>query len=536
MEASQLTESNLLAHGPCDSCGSSDALGVYDDGHSYCYSCSTYKPSSEGSQVPQVSPKETPQQKALLQGEVRSIKARGLTEETCRKFGYLVSQYNGEPVQVANYRNKDGVVVAQKLRTANKDFSILGDAKKMTLYGSHLFSRGRKLVICEGEIDTCTVSQIQGHKWATVGLPNGVAAATRTIKDNWDYIMGFDEVILMFDQDKPGQDAALKCAEIFPAGKVKIAGHLPFKDPNECLLNNESAAVVTAIFQARDYRPDGIVAASDFDTTIGLDDAASSISYPYERLNSITGGIRKGEMVTICAGSGSGKTTFCKEIAYHLHQNLDQQVGLLMLEESNKRTLRGLVGLHLNKNITVDPSQATQEEIEEAFRELFAPTKPPLYLFDHWGSSDVDLICQRITYMVKALGCQWVILDHVSVMVSGLATGDERKLIDIALTKLATLTQELQIGLIIVSHLRRPDGDKGHEDGAVVRLGQLRGSHSIAQLSSMCISLQIDPDDPAGDTRSLHVLKNRWSGEGGYAGTIKYNRATGRLLDQKEMF
>jgi twinkle protein len=105
MEASQLTESNLVTHGPCDSCGSSDALGVYDDGHSYCYSCSTYQPSSEGSTVPQVSPKETSQQKALLQGEVRSIKARGLTEETCRKFGYLVSQYNGEPVQVANYRD-----------------------------------------------------------------------------------------------------------------------------------------------------------------------------------------------------------------------------------------------------------------------------------------------------------------------------------------------------------------------------------------------------------------------------------------------
>ena len=530
-----LVDSNLISHEPCEACGSSDAKGVYDDGHTYCYSCETYQSSGEGSSFEQISPETKAKQKALLKGEIRSIKARGLTEETCKKFGYLVSEFNGEPVQVANYRDTNGVVVAQKIRTRDKQFKILGDAKKMTLYGSHLYSVGRKLVICEGEIDTCTVSQIQGHRWATVGLPSGCSSAVRSIKDNWDYVMGFEEVILMFDQDKPGIEAALKCAEIFPSGKVKLAGHLPFKDPNECLLKGESAAVVTAIFQARDYRPDGIVAASDFDGTISQDDAASSVTYPYVELTRMTGGIRKGDVVTICAGSGSGKTTFCKEIAYHLHHNLDQRCGLLMLEENNKRTLRSLVGIHLNKNITVTPELATAEEIEEAFSELFPPQKP-LYLFDHFGSSDVDIICQRITYMAKALGCEFIILDHVSVMVSGIATGDERKLIDIALTKLATLTQELNIGLIIVSHLRRPDGDKGHEDGAIVRLGQLRGSHSIAQLSSMCISLQIDPEDPTGDTRSLHCIKNRWSGEQGYCGSVRYQRDSGRLLDVKEMF
>ena len=50
-----------------------------------------------------------------------------------------------------------------------------------------------------------------------------------------------------------------------------------------------------------------------------------------------------------------------------------------------------------------------------------------------------------------------------------------------AMTKLRTLVQEPNIGLFVVSHLRRSEGDKGHEDGAAVRLGQ-RGSHAIAQL------------------------------------------------------
>ena len=157
-------------------------------------------------------------------------------------------------------------------------------------------------------------------------------------------------------------------------------------------------------------------------------------------------------------------------------------------------------------------------------------------MYDHFGSTDVDLICNRIRFMAKALDVQWVILDHISILVSGLATGDERKLIDMAMTKLRTLVQEIDIGLIVVSHLRRPEGDRGHEDGAKVRLGQLRGSHAIAQLSDICLSLQVDPEDPHSNVRHLFVLKNRFTGQTGSADTLVYNQETGRLRDEQSPF
>ena len=84
---------------------------------------------------------------------------------------------------------------------------------------------------------------------------------------------------------------------------------------------------------------------------------------------------------------------------------------------------------------------------------------------------------------------------------------------------------------MIVSHLRRPDGNQGHEDGAQVRLGQLRGSHSIAQLSDICISMSVDQDEPNSDIRHLNILKNRYTGQTGPAGTLNYNRDTGRLIE-----
>jgi len=110
--------------------------------------------------------------------------------------------------------------------------------------------------------------------------------------------------------------------------------------------------------------------------------------------------------------------------------------------------------------------------------------------------------------------------------------GDERRLIDNTMTKLRTLTEELQCGLILVSHLKRPSGDKGHEEGAVTSLAQLRGSAAIAQLSDMVIGLernQQDKDNP--NLTTVRILKNRWTGETGVACHLAYSKDTGRMVE-----
>tara|TARA_X000001388_G_scaffold73725_2_gene65793 strand:- start:188 stop:1777 length:1590 start_codon:yes stop_codon:yes gene_type:complete len=523
--------STFINHEPCSKCGSTDANGVYDDGHSYCFSCNTYKPNSTRANLKEVSTKNKTFKKTIFsKGKIQGLPHRKLSEETCRKFGYLTTADGNE---MASYRDKTGAVVAYKIRTPDKNFSITGNANKMQLFGQHLWNKGKKLVITEGEIDAMSVSQIQGHRWATVSLPNGCTSAKRSIQNNWDYVNQFEEVVLMFDMDDQGQKASQEVAELLPVGKTKIA-RLPMKDANECLLKGKSDEVITAIFQAKDFRPDGIVVASDIRSSISLDDATSAISYPYEGLNKITKGLRTGELVTFTAGSGIGKSTLVREIAYSLHMN-DYRSGMIMLEESNKRTILGLLGIHLSKNICVDRSSTNEEEILKAFDEVFTDDKD-IYLYDHFGSTDVDLICNKITFMAKAMGVKFIILDHISILVSGLATNDERKLIDMTMTKLRSLVQELDIGLIIVSHLKRPEGDKGHEDGVKVRLGQLRGSHSIAQLSDICVSLQVNADNPDSNERKLFVLKNRFTGETGFAGSVFYDHEQGRLLEDEVKF
>ena len=101
------------------------------------------------------------------------------------------------------------------------------------------------------------------------------------------------------------------------------------------------------------------------------------------------------------------------------------------------------------------------------------------------------------------------------------------------MTKLRMLVQETNIALFVVSHLKRPS-DKGHEEGAVTSLAQLRGSGSIAQLSDMVIGLERNgqaEDMRERNTTHIRVLKNRWSGQTGPACQLLYNKETGRMFE-----
>ena len=71
-----------------------------------------------------------------------------------------------------------------------------------------------------------SVSQVQGHKWATVGLGMAHQCCVKTIKANWDYLMGFDELIIMMDSDDAGVKAAQDIAEALPVGQSQDC-HMP---------------------------------------------------------------------------------------------------------------------------------------------------------------------------------------------------------------------------------------------------------------------------------------------------------------------
>lgn len=469
----------------------------------------------------------------LIKGEVQEIESRGLSSETCALWDYRVGEDRGEKCHIANYRAPEGgAVVAQKVRKGGKKFHVNGDIKAAGLYGQWLWRDGGKMVvITEGEIDALSVSQVQGNKWPVVSIPNGAQSARKACAAQLEWLERFERVVLMFDNDEPGREAAVEVAALLSPGKAHIAA-LPLKDANDMLRAGRGAEIINAIWSAKQYRPDGIVSLADL-----WEDVKSPIEaghdYPWQGLTDKLHGIHHGQLVTITAGTGVGKSAFCGELAYHLAVNLKQRVGYIALEENVKRSARRFMGIHLSKPIHIPGITASDAELKAAFDATLGTGR--LYAYDHFGSLDPDVLLSRIRYMVKSLDVQFVVLDHLSIVVSGLEIEDERKAIDVAMTKFRSLVEETGVTMFVVSHLRRMQSGPAHENGGEVTLAALRGSQAIAQLSDAVIALERDQqadDEEERNTTNVRVLKDRLAGETGPACKLKYDKATGRLLDE----
>lgn len=522
-------ESTFLKHAPCPSCGSKDNLGVYDD-HSFCFGCGYF----EG--TPTEGDKPTDKQRSgLISLEYRPLNKRKLKEDTCRKWGYGVGNYKGQTVQVANYRDLDGKVVGQKLRFPGKKFSILGDTREVPklLYGGHLWPAGGKmLVVCEGELDALSINQAQGLKWPVVSVSSGAAAAVKCVSHNLEYVESFESVVFLFDQDEPGQEAARACAELLSPGKAKIAA-LPMKDASDMLVADKGAEILNAIFRARTHRPDGLVFGDDPELweKIKTRESFASTPYPWQAVNEKLHGMRAYEMVVLCSGTGIGKSSICRELAYHLLTvNPDENVGYIALEESVERSCLGIMGVSIDSPLHLDHvfKATSEEDLRRAYDATVGTGRVVLY--DHFGSMENDRLLNKIRQMIKGCNVKTVFLDHLSIVVSALDGGDERRRIDAVCTKLRQLVEENGIRLFLVSHLRRGEG-KPLEEGGVTSLNLLRGSAAIAQLADAVIGLERNQQGDNPNVTTVRVLKNRYSGDTGLAGWLEYKKDTGRLVE-----
>jgi len=546
--------SKVTTREQCPACASrgqdnsQDNLAVYDDGHKYCYACE-YRENGKGTTM-----KTSSKLNKFYSGN--PVSNRGITEKTMRMYGYETISNDGKRAEIASFY-RDGTVIAQHLRGPNKTFRWVGDSSAPTLWGQHLWKNtgGKRLVITEGEYDCMTVSQLFNNKWAVVSLPNGAAGAIKAIKDNLEFVSGYDEIVLMFDNDQAGQEAAQSVAEFLPPSKCKIAT-LPYKDANECLQKNDSQAVVTAVWEAQQYSPDEILHVKNIESTVNVD--STVYPFPFHSLTEFLVGQRSGEITLWASGTGSGKTTIIRELIYD-HLVNGRSVGAIMLEEAPQETMDDMISLMINKPVRViratrmmnelrtklgqDPismsiiDDLTDEEYAEARKQL---NDTNFYIYDHLGNNGLKNLCSRMEYMAVSLGVEVIVLDHITAAATGLMGGDrdydggssERLLIDNIMKEFRGLVSRTGVRIDVISQLKKTN--KAYEEGDRITLQDLRGSGSLSSVPNTVIGLERDrqnPDTMIANTTTIRVLKNRLTGKAGVATCLYYDHDNGRLTE-----
>jgi twinkle protein len=475
-------------------------------------------------------------------GMIEAITERKISKETARVYNTQIKKTGSMTTHhIYQYFDKNGVHVANKVREVQgKKFWSEGNLSSSGLFGQNIFGKdGKYITVCEGEVDAMSAYELLGSKWPVVSIKNGAASALENCRSAFEYLNKFEKVVLCFDNDKHGKEASLKVAELFQPNKCLIM-NMELKDANEYLKTNQREKFNSTWWNSKTFTPAGIVNLSELGETLYDEKYCETVLYPWSDLNEKTYGMRTGELVTFTSGAGMGKSSIIRELMHHVMSNTKDNIGVLAMEENIRNTAFNIMSVEASQRLYIKEvrDRFDRKQLQEWQDKTVGTGR--FFAFDHFGSISNDEILSRVRFMAKALDCKWVVLDHLSILVSGQEdNGDERKSIDILMTKLRSLVEETNIGLLLVSHLRRPSGDRGHEDGREVSLSHLRGSASIAHLSDSVIALERNQqaDDPVeANTTVLRILKNRYTGETGVTSRLHYDKESGRMTEISNPF
>lgn len=498
----------------------------------------------------------------VIQLPILGLPKRGITQEAAQIFGIrsAVSMEDGKTVTASYfpYYNKQGELVAFKKRdwTVPKEdtqnhFSVVGNLRiNACMFGQQNISSGatKKLYCCEGEEDAVALhmallESVKGTKYegkivpSVVSISMGTANAVESIAHNDDFVKSFSEIVLAFDNDTVTPAEKKKNILKGKEATEAVAGYLlsdniytieyPFncKDARECIVNGYIKELgKIASFSLIKYSPETVCSGLDSDLDELLTPLREGLMIDrYPELMKKIMGVRTGnELITYAAFSGVGKSTLSREIAWELVK-ANHTVGFIFLEEPLKKTQQSLMALELGVKLSEfrkNPlANHTKEQLEVAHKNVIANGRT--YFLNHFGSMKVEKLMQQVKYLHHICGCTQIFIDHISMVVAGNESQNERKDIDMLYEELASFMTVNDCTIHAVMHLKRvedtaPKQKEGEEPKAywrMVKKEMLRGSAGAEQMSSIIIVLENEvlPDGRRGRVRSK-VEKNReWS-------------------------
>lgn len=537
----------------CNRCGSSDAVEVYEDG-AFCFSCQTkfkkgvYETVEVDSKPTRDSDVRAKINKIQESTRYSQLPTRKISKKVALMYGVRSSIKSGKDVRhyYPYYDNKGGLTGYKVRDNIDKKFFVIADNfNNGMLFGQNIFPKGGdKIIVCEGELDALAAHQMLGGKYPCVSVKSA-SSAKKDCANNYDYLNSFKKIVLAFDDDKGkdrnvGQESAEQVAKIFDPSKIRIL-NMRYKDPNDYLIKEDTQGFREDFLNVTSYRPNGLVSGGELWDALKKKTYDDVIPTQFEGLNKKIYGLGRGQLLTVTAGTGVGKSTFLRELAYNLVTEHEQNVGMFMLEETEQETAQTLGSVHLGKTIHLPDSDYTEEDRKEIFDNFLSKKddkgNPRLWIYPTFAEDDIDTIINRIRFLAESADCKYIILDHISIMVSGAKNRDERRALDEICTKLKLATVSLDICLICVVHLKRTQG-AAHEEGGVVSLQDLRGTQGIAQLSNIVLALERDIQAVTQEERNtitIKVLKNRFCGRTGPASKVRFNEEIHRFVELGEL-
>lgn len=474
-----------LGNGKLESCGSSDAMSAYlsefeDDSteiSGYCFSCcqsfnhKLFGQSScaadfgiEGGLI--VEKKEftkmskavpmTKQEVVTLIKEVgyKSGDYRGIKDEYSQFFGHLTKLDKRGNVVARYYpetKAESFWPTGYKCRNHPKDFRWgklgltglaceLSGQSKFRDYVGH-----RDLLIVGGEEDKAAAFQMLRENQirkgqedyapvAVVSPTTGETSAVKQIQSQYEWICGFKNIIIGFDNDDAGLSAANAVANVLPRDKVKIATWTG-KDPNAMLQAGKEKQFMSDFYNATPYVRNGIITSIEADKSVEEELLRPKMSLPdfmAELQSSMAGGIPLGYIVNWIAESGIGKSTLVNEAIRHWIYNSPYKIGILSLELSAPQYMIAMISREVGFKINL--IECPQEAVEFINKPHVLEARRHLTTTEDGDSRFVILderegnlgeVKRQCETLVNQHGCQVLIIDPIQDLFEGVSMDEQ---------------------------------------------------------------------------------------------------------------
>ncbi len=540
-----------------DACGSSRLQVFEDDGDytGYCFGCNTfvkdpYENKPKGYKPVQIIKTDAEKAQELYdiwQYPIVDVESRELNAESIAHFGARVglSEVDGESPSVLYFpytRNGETVAYKAKLLDPKKHWSH-GSQKEVDPFGWDLAmgSGSPKLIITEGEADAIAAFQMikksnKGGPYedmipAVISLPHGAGGAVKDLmRIQHDAEHRFKEIILAFDMDEPGQDAAQAVVkEVF--GDAKIA-HLPAKDANSCLLEGRSKSCVKAILWNSVIPKNTRIIRGHSLSELACKKPEFGLSYPWQGLTDLTRGIRRGETIYIGAGVKMGKSELVNSLAEHIITSHNLPVFLVKPEESMAKSYNLLVGKAAGR-IFHDPNVEFDQEAWDKAEPLIGDKA---LILDSYQFVDWDTLRGDIKYAVVSEGVKDVIIDPITALTNTMGASESNEFLVNMSADLSSMAKDLDFTAFIFCHLKAPKMGEPHERGGSVLSNQFAGSRAMMRSCNYMIGMEgnKDPDLTVEqrNMRDLVILEDREFGSSGKV-SLYWDNKTGLFNEIK---
>lgn len=526
---------------PCPSCRkngrdrSGDNLVIYDDGSKHCFSCGHDEQVRGAKRA--VEPEELEGMLELSDVPklpLKELAKRGISDKAAKVYGVRteIDAETGEDAAYYAPLYKMGQLIGYQRKIAREqgnrqkgDLSRVGETKGADPFGTHIHSRGGRMVIAVEGVEDCLAAYDMLDK---AGKKYRVVATMGT--DGWkrmlDYFESFEKVVIAFDQDAAGKQAAQEFAGALSSGKAVMMRWNGPSDPNALMLHRQGSEVFyNAIHKAEPYRPDGFVTGDEVWRRMeNYTEPKIVLPYPddWGNLKEKMGGFREAEISMFTAGSSIGKTSYIRALKAHGLRNTDCRIGEVELEERGEKTWRGLMSSY-----AAQPwKQMSLDERRQAWEETYGTRR--IITLDHRSQfGKGQKLIGKFKYLHYSLGCNVIFLDHVTLAVNEFGDGQGNSAQDQMMNEFLEFVETTGVHLCLISHLRKTGtGGKSFEEGAVPSMDDLKGSGSLKQISFDIIGVSRNmqhENEYERNVSQLHCMKCRETGKTGRADRLYWD-------------